>query len=336
MTKQHIINHDLDKIDPDVILTKLDKNQVHVIEKKPILKNQLIIFSLNIFIHALIFGIFLFFAIYTKSSLENGTDAEANKSAIPFFVFLLILAIIYLAIVFSLNLLIIKNKFIFAKAMWPIYALTLSIPILISFLFTKNDVKLITRQQKNKWYQIKTKDVAMIGLLLGVYLILDFAMSFAQLPFFISISLKFIPLFLAAYLLNFFKTIFLAIICGIVGFFMPNNLDSVNVWAYLFDYFFPILSVSLACFIKVETKDKLSFLIQCFCFITIPYLVMYFSRVIAGVLFWFAGAWDGYDRWTYSFIFNLPNSISDWILGLLLVPPLLKAFSFIRQSTFYN
>jgi thiamine transporter len=66
-----------------------------------------------------------------------------------------------------------------------------------------------------------------------------------------------------------------------------------------------------------------------FIFTTIPTILIYLFRVIAGVLFYAAWAWENYNIWVYSLALNAINTTVDYALFLVTVPPMCKTLKYI-------
>jgi thiamine transporter len=95
-------------------------------------------------------------------------------------------------------------------------------------------------------------------MVIAMYIILDYVMGFVQLPAYTSLSLKFLPLFFMAYASDFLKTLLATSICGVISWFMPGNLDAGMPIAFIFDYFLPVVAISLCCFLKpITTESKM-------------------------------------------------------------------------------
>ncbi|WP_280123371.1 energy-coupled thiamine transporter ThiT [[Acholeplasma] multilocale] len=169
-----------------------------------------------------------------------------------------------------------------------------------------------------------------MGFSLGLYLLFDFVTGFIQLPAFTSLSLKFLPLFFLAYSTDFIRTFIVALLGGILSWWMPSNWDIGMPVAYILDYMVPVLAISIATFIKpLKSDDKLFNWINWFIFLTIPTIIIYFSRVLAGYFFYGAEAWDGYGILVYSMVLNAINTTFDYLLFIIIVPPICTTLRYI-------
>ncbi|ASZ08799.1 hypothetical protein CK556_00255 [Mesoplasma chauliocola] len=193
--------------------------------------------------------------------------------------------------------------------------------------------------------KIGTKDIAVMGLMLSLYLVLNLIAGYTIPPFFITLNLQFIPLFVLACYTDWLRTLIVVILAGIIAFFMPANYDSAIPLAYIFDYFIPLLLVSLcSIFIprefvinpkyelennsfwnktKKNMKVVLFWIVHQWVFIliiTIYVFLGFWSKTFGGVLFYGQYAPEGQGVWIYSISVNAVNSIFDWILYLITIP----------------
>lgn len=240
----------------------------------------------------------------------------------------ILLLVIYLIILIFLNLSIYENE--------NNYSLLLLSFITISWVqFFYNFITIKFKKINLKYKKIKLIDITVMGTLVGMYVVLDFITGFIPpLPFFVTFSLKYIPVFFSAFLLGFFKTLFVSITAGLLTYFMPGTYI-MSFPQFLLDYFLPVVSVSLASFfipnINYEREHRLYNTMQWLAFITIPIIFIYVFRVLAGVIFWFQNAWDGYSKFVYSAIFNSVNTIFDYSLFLLAIPATCINLNFLKK-----
>ncbi|WP_027063473.1 energy-coupled thiamine transporter ThiT [Mesoplasma seiffertii] len=208
---------------------------------------------------------------------------------------------------------------------------------LILSIVTLNLVSVIWNSMHIKWKwkklrieKFKVLDITFMGMIVALFIILDYVMGFVQLPAYTSLSLKFLPLFFMAYAADFVKTFIVCAICGVVSWFMPGNLDAGMPGAFMFDYFLPIVTISICCFIRpIKTNSKMVNVTSWFIFVTVPTIIIYLSRVIAGVLFYAAYAWENYSIWVYSLALNAINTTVDYVLFLVAVPSMCKTLNYI-------
>ncbi|WP_106078777.1 energy-coupled thiamine transporter ThiT [Mesoplasma coleopterae] len=193
--------------------------------------------------------------------------------------------------------------------------------------------------------KITTKDIAVMGLMLSLYLVLNLIAGYSIPPFFITLNLQFIPLFVLACYTDWLRTLIVVFLAGIIAFFMPANYDSAIPLAYLFDYFIPLLLVALcSVFIPREYKqylekanvnlkfwDRVKFNIKrislwilnrwIFILVIIIYSFLgFWSKTFAGVLFYGQYAPEGQGVWIYSMSVNAVNSAFDLLLYLITIP----------------
>jgi len=243
------------------------------------------------------------------------------------FIFLILINI--LLSLFVLITFIFSDNFNFIK-LFILALLTLNFEIIIHLLLNIKKYKntKIFMKETNKW---NIFNISIISLLLGLYLIIDFISSFIPtLPFWISLSIKYVILYFAAFIMSFFYVFILCFIIGLLTLIMPGT-SVMSPFQYLFDYFIPILAFSVAYFFRPvdNVKNKQINILQWTIFVIMPMLIVYFSRVISGVVFWlnpnvfdgvfFEFSWTG-SVFAYSMIYNLFNSIIDCVILIIFVP----------------
>ncbi|AUF83225.1 hypothetical protein CXP39_00165 [Mesoplasma syrphidae] len=193
-----------------------------------------------------------------------------------------------------------------------------------------NSLNINWRWKKIRIQKFKVIDITFMGMIVAMFIILDYLMGFVQLPAYTSLSLKFLPLFFMAYSSDFFKTSLVCMICGVISWFMPGNLDAGMPGAFMFDYFLPIMAISGCCFLRpVKTTSKILDFTSWFIFVTVPTILIYLFRVIAGVLFYGAYVWENYSIWIYSLALNAINTTVDYVLFLITVPSMCKTLKYI-------
>ncbi|QEH61591.1 hypothetical protein SCHIN_v1c03940 [Spiroplasma chinense] len=190
-------------------------------------------------------------------------------------------------------------------------------------------------------------EMCYVGLLLSLYLLVNFISGYIPpMPFWITISFKYIFLYVGAYLLNFWACLTLCVLAASLTAVMPGTAVLSPV-QYLFDYWFVTVSFALASLFKPadNIKNKYVEAANYITFITIPMICVYVSRVLSGVLFWlnpkvytsvyYDFEWNG--AWTYSMIFNAFNTIFDYATLLILVPPTCKVMKIVKdRQTSWN
>ncbi|AXK51454.1 energy-coupled thiamine transporter ThiT [Spiroplasma alleghenense] len=207
---------------------------------------------------------------------------------------------------------------------------TLDIYLLVRvFLKDKKNFKYFSFMPK-KWIIF---DYVFLGISFALYFALGFISSLVpQLPFFITITIKFIPLYFLAFICDWTKVLVCSIICGGFEWFFPGTFI-VNVPQFMFDYWIPPIGITLAAIFKPiatqkEKFKKLDFIV----FVSIPIIWIYFSRVIAGVMFWSTFPWPGFNAWTYSLVFNSINTIVDYAVFIVAVPLICSNLSVFKDK----
>jgi thiamine transporter len=189
------------------------------------------------------------------------------------------------------------------------------------------------------WFNASTFEFVIMGLMVGLYLLLDFIGSYIPtLPLFVGFSIQLVPLFFYGFLSKFLNTLVVCLISGLLVWFLPNNADAgVSYIAYLFDYLIPTSAIAFCALLKPKQlvgqtkKAKFSITLQWFVFIFIPLLIGYFSKVLSGVLFWFNATW-GWGKWAYSLIYNLFNFIFDLATMLVIVPVICTTLRVLKEK----
>ncbi|AGR40932.1 energy-coupled thiamine transporter ThiT [Spiroplasma taiwanense] len=282
-----------------------------------------IIFSLIRMI--LFFGVAIWLNIETK----NNADAVENLASVIFTtILILILLLLFNILATILN---VYSEITNKKSYIIISLLALNIE---NLFFIK-----LNFYQKHNFMKWKTLDIAMIGLLLALFCSINLITDIIPpMPFFVTLSFKFLPLFFGAYILTFSQTTLLCFIAAIFTFIFPGTYK-ISFEQWLFDYFFTVFSPFIAsCLKPIKNNKKIFETVDWLIFITVPLLMIYLSRVVAGALFWFENAWAGFGSWGYSLIFNSFNTIFDYILLIVLVPPMCITLDFIKykMKSFHN
>ncbi|AUB31352.1 energy-coupled thiamine transporter ThiT [Spiroplasma floricola] len=249
-----------------------------------------------------------------------------------FILFVLMNISLILNIIFdSLN---VNNKIVIALSI-----ITLNIETMIIYLKKVNFKKISLKMQK--WTAF---DITSIALLLALYFAIGFVSSLIPpMPFYITISFKYIPLFFGAFILPLSGCITLCFLSATLTALMPGSY--LAFWQFLFDYWIPTFCLFVAYFFAPNIKSNkwMNKITIWFAFITIPILIIYFSRVISGVIYWLnpnkVDVWKEFD-WTnnieYSFIYNSFNSIFDYVLLMICVPTVCESLWVIKERFFYR
>ncbi|QGS51696.1 energy-coupled thiamine transporter ThiT [Spiroplasma tabanidicola] len=298
-----------------------------------------------------IIGLLIFYMIKVLNANQYDDDGElvkldSSQKGLVYFAFIsMIIAITFFAIAFVIYFIFdYENKiklFCFSIVTFSIEGIICS-SIMIKksiFYFNKNSFKVF----KN-W---RILDITLIGLLLGLYLLIDFISGFVPtLPFWITISLKYIILYFGAYILPISCTFTLCMLAAFMTILIPTTAAHTFI-QYLFDYWIPTLCFFVAGFFKPnETIKNIYYQVfSWFIFVISPIFILYFCRVLSGVLYWlnpnaigddvfYSFVWNG--RWSYSVIYNSFNTITDYVTLQILVPPICKSLSILRKRYFDN
>jgi hypothetical protein len=102
------------------------------------------------------------------------------------------------------------------------------------------------------WFNASTFEFVIMGLMVGLYLLLDFIGSYIPtLPLFVGFSIQLVPLFFYGFLSKFLNTLVVCLISGLLVWFLPNNADAgVSYIAYLFDYLIPTSAIAFCALLK--------------------------------------------------------------------------------------
>ncbi|AHI52634.1 energy-coupled thiamine transporter ThiT [Spiroplasma culicicola] len=198
-----------------------------------------------------------------------------------------------------------------------------------------------------KWKKWATKDITAVGLLLGLYLLVDFVSGFIPaLPFWITISFKYIFLYFGAFVLPLTASITLCLLASIMTVLMPGTAV-FTFWQFMFDYLLPTTLFFTAGYFKpnIENTNKYYKFYSWIIFVSVPIIFLYCCRVIAGVVYWLNPGALGEDpfyafQWQstigYSMIFNSFNTITDYITLLILTPLVCNGLKVIKQNYFVD
>lgn len=156
--------------------------------------------------------------------------------------------------------------------------------ILFSRQYTHNSDKITLRLKLKNQFQLKIiYDYTIIGLFTAITIILEY--TSILLPFGGSIGLKFISLFLIAYLtkfINSFLTGFSSALILIL--FIPSGM-LINPWQYLLDYLFPMTIPSLLAMANINFENKDQGSLKTILVIFGSFILIYISHVISGIIF---------------------------------------------------
>lgn len=207
--------------------------------------------------------------------------------------------------------------------------------------------------------KIKTKDITLMGLMLGLYLVLNATTAFSFSAWFLSVNIKLIPLFILAAYTDWLRTLIVGLIGGAVAYFLPTNLDAGVPLAYVFDYYIPLLSVACcSLFIPRNFESPINnsklynswyknlliyskvFLIwvwrqRIFIIVLLFYTFLgYVSKTIGGVLFWSSGKPQGENVWLWSAGLNVPNSINNFCVFVITIPGICYTLQPIKRKIY--
>ncbi|WP_338983170.1 energy-coupled thiamine transporter ThiT [Spiroplasma endosymbiont of Othius punctulatus] len=235
-----------------------------------------------------------------------------------YIVFLIITVMVWISImVLNLVQTIVEiKKNILNVGMWVV-ALSLE-----SFLLLKNkeDFEPDFEIKKN-W--IDTREIVMTSILLAIFWMFSaINMFIPNLPFGISISIKFIPLFASTIFLRFRYSLWLCLLAGISSLMFAPTIIAFGQW--LLEYMLVLMVPCVGALFHVKRSSKLNDLNTTILICTIPWLLIFIFRVLASSIYWFEYAWDGYNIVLFAIIFNLPNTMIDFIVCLVLLPVFLK------------
>ncbi|ARU92070.1 hypothetical protein SCLARK_001566 [Spiroplasma clarkii] len=289
-------------------------------------------------------GLLTWLAIVVAS--KNKVDANpltANEKTLIIFCFIFAF-LAFSLLTTNIVLLFIYDLNVFNIKVVILAVITLNIELLVYLVINWAEVFRTIRWSKPQKWSIF--DITTMGLLLGIYLIIDYVSSFVPvMPFWITPSFKYVVLFFAAYILTFSCTFSLCIIIGFITIIMPGTAVMSPV-QYIFDYFVPIMAFSLASFFRPIEKidNKVVQILQWNLYVFVPMLIVYLSRVISGIAFWLNPAvydgvsyefnWNG--AFTYSLIFNAFNSIVDYFVLVILTPMICIPLTVIKHKQEIN
>ncbi len=266
---------------------------------------------------------------------DGGTRApNAGETILICFMFIAIF-IMYLILSLSSLMKYILQPIRDKQSLW-LAIFSINIELVIFNLMQIKKIKIIKKPKKWNIF-----DICSMGVLLGVYLILSYVSGFIPpMPFWITLSIKYIPLFFGTFLLTFTQSVTLCLIAGIVPLIMPGTAI-YTAYQYILDYFIPISSIALASlFVPTNlTKSKFKNYIFWSGFITLPIIIIFLSRVLAGVVFWLnpnaigsdpSYAFEWKNTLVYSLIYNSFNTMFDYVIYMITVPIICENLKFLK------
>ncbi|AGR41929.1 energy-coupled thiamine transporter ThiT [Spiroplasma diminutum] len=303
---------------------------------KKLFKTSIILSSLRIL---LILSLLIWANIAIIESGSNNTNMPINK-IITIVICFSLLSFLFIMMNFSLLL---NYKFdennTNIKIILTLSVLTFNIELFIAYV---NKVKVLYKPFTFKKWTIF--DITSISLLLALYFTVGFVTGLIPpLPFYITLTFKYIPLFFGAFILSLSGCITLCFLAASLTALMPGSYFSF--WQFVFDFWLPTFLIFIANFFvpNIKSKKGIFRIALWFAFITIPVIILYFSRVISGVVYWLNPSKLGYDPskefdWSnnvgYSFIYNSINTIFDYTLLMLTVPLICESLLPIKERYF--
>lgn len=295
--------------------------------------------------------ILLFISLITVLAVKVATQTKGDSSSLTtgektliILSFIFAIVLFFLLTFYVLLLFIYQPNQITSKLfILALVGLNFEVMIFTIGVWIKNKPQGLRIKKPRQW---NIFDITTMGLLLGLYLMVEYISSFIPtLPFWITPSFKYVVLFFAAYILSFSCTFTLCLIIAFLTLVMPGTAVLSPV-QYLFDYFLVVLAFTTACYFRPNQKitNKFFQLLQWNIFVCVPMLLVYLSRVISGVAFWLNPAvYDGVSyefNWngalSYSLIFNAFNSIVDYVVLVILVPLVCIPLTVIRTKQEIN
>ncbi|ALD66148.1 energy-coupled thiamine transporter ThiT [Spiroplasma cantharicola] len=218
--------------------------------------------------------------------------------------------------------------------------ITINLEILIYYL-SKQSFK-FKKIEMRRWTIF---DITSISILLALYFSVGFVTGLIPpMPFYITLTFKYIPLFFGAFVLSLSASLTLCFLAATLSVFLPGAY--LNFWQFFFDYWLPTLLIFTAGAFtpNVKTDKMIIKLGVWFAFISIPVLFLYLSRVTSGVVYWLnpnkIEIINKEFNWTnnigYSFIYNSINTIFDYILLIICVPTICESLWTVKERFFYN
>ncbi|WP_339029563.1 energy-coupled thiamine transporter ThiT [Spiroplasma endosymbiont of Cantharis nigra] len=249
--------------------------------------------------------------------------------------------VLFTLINFSLILNIILDKDNFNKKnIMALAFITLNLETLIYYL-SKQDFKF----KKIKMKRWTIFDITSISLLLALYFSIGFVTGLIPpMPFYITLTFKYIPLFFGAFILSISASITLCFLAATLSILLPGAY--LQFWQFFFDYWLPTLLIFTAGFFtpNVKTNKMITKIGVWFAFISIPIIFLYFSRVTSGVVYWLNPnkievinkEFNWANNIGYSFIYNSINTIFDYILLIICIPSICESLWTVKDRFFYN
>jgi thiamine transporter len=178
-------------------------------------------------------------------------------------------------------------------------------------------------------------DVTLIALTIALFLALNALDTFvlaAIPPLFLSLSLHYLALFFLCYVTeSFWKTFLAGTISGLLLLVFPTTYF-LSFPQFIFDYWLPTMVFSLSFFIHFQIDQKKSQIMRWMVFIIIPFIFVFISRVIAGIMFYQAAAWNGVSPLFYSVAVNTVNTGFDLFISLIIIPLVLSRLWVLKNK----
>ncbi|WP_338985411.1 energy-coupled thiamine transporter ThiT [Spiroplasma endosymbiont of Diplazon laetatorius] len=251
--------------------------------------------------------------------------------------------IIYLLINISLLINYYYFGFQQSKIIISLSIITLNIELLCCYFIQNNKNK---ERTKFKFTKINIYEITVIAVLLAFYFVIGFVTSLIPpMPFYITLSFKYIPLFFGAFILSIAGSAILCFLAATLTVFIPGA--SIQFWQFIFDYWLSTFMIFIAGFFSPTVKSNNVFtkIAIWFSFITFPIIILYFSRVTSGVVYWLnpnvnneigLPEFEWSNSIGYSFIYNSINTIFDYVLLIICVPTMCETLWSVKDRLSVN
>ncbi|AUM62471.1 energy-coupled thiamine transporter ThiT [Spiroplasma monobiae] len=230
----------------------------------------------------------------------------------------------------------IKNN----KIMISLSILTINIEMLVATI-KESEI----RFKIKKIQKLTIFDLTAISILLCLYFVISYVTTFIPTTqfFYIELTFKYIPLFFGAFILTKTSSFILCFMAASLTILLPGVFFSF--WQFFFDYWLTAFCIFISSFFAPNIKAKNWFIKMAiwFSFITIPMIIIYFSRVTSGVIFWLNP--NKHEQWPqfewsntvgYSFIYNSVNTIFDYAMLMICIPLTCESLWVIKERYFIN
>ncbi|QHX36469.1 energy-coupled thiamine transporter ThiT [Spiroplasma sp. BIUS-1] len=188
-------------------------------------------------------------------------------------------------------------------------------------------------------------DLTASSVLLALYFVIGYITTFIPTTqfFFIELTFKYIPLFFGAFILTKTSSFILCFTAASLTALLPGVY--LAFWQFLFDYWITAFCIFFASFFapSVKSKNWIVKLSVWFSFVTVPIIIIYFSRVTSGVIFWLnPNKQEQFPQfeWSntvgYSFIYNSVNTIFDYVMLMICIPVSCESLWVIKERFFTN